>query len=286
MSQDYQSNLLARYFSGNASPEEEKQLMSWIKADPRHEQEFNETRRIWEVAGNLREETIDFDTRKEWEQFRLLAGKLPKRRPRFVSRPMLMMAAGLAILIGLFFAFDLLLNKERLPEPAATAETAPAMVMQEIATRDSSGLFFLPDSSKAFLNKNSKLSYPSLFAANRSVTLSGEAFFEVRHDSLHPFVVHTSGTLVRVLGTSFNVRENADGEVFVGVLSGKVVFSSDKWPRDSTVVLKAGDSGTFNKAKASFSKAGNTDAVWKAGKKQNFIKRTISRIKHRLKKTK
>lgn len=260
--------------------------MAWVEEDPANEHAFDEARRTWDVSSSLKEKEIDFDTQKSWEQFRLLADQAPKRSTRFSSRQALLMAAALAFLIGLFFAFDLLIDKKPLPEKEKMTDAAPVEAMLEIATQDSAKLFFLPDSSKVCLNKHSRLSYPAVFAANRHSTLSGEAFFEVRHDSLHPFVVHTSGTTVRVLGTSFNVREAHDGEVFVGVVSGKVAFSSDAWPQDSTVLLKAGDSGTFNKEKASFVKAKNADAVWKAGKKQNFIKRTISKIKRRLKKTK
>lgn len=64
----------------------------------------------------------------------------------------------------------------------------------------------LPDSSTVWLNAGSLLVYPSTLAAEtRNVYLSGEGFFEVKKDSLHPFVVSTNYLQLQVLGTSFNV---------------------------------------------------------------------------------
>lgn len=65
---------------------------------------------------------------------------------------------------------------------------------------------FLPDSSTVVLNKGSKLSYKKEDWSNhRSIRLEGEAFFEVNKGST--FDVVTSGGMVRVLGTSFNVKQ-------------------------------------------------------------------------------
>ena len=66
----------------------------------------------------------------------------------------------------------------------------------------------LPDGSTVYLNAASSLSYPANFSKQqeRKVTLSGEAYFEVAKDKLHPFVVQTSGQQVQVLGTHFNIN--------------------------------------------------------------------------------
>lgn len=90
----------------------------------------------------------------------------------------------------------------------------------------------LPDGSTVTLSANSKLSYnPALNqAAERTVYLSGEAFFEVRRDPAHPFLVYANGTVTKVLGTSFriNAYENRP-DVTVQVRTGRVsVFSSTR----------------------------------------------------------
>lgn len=65
----------------------------------------------------------------------------------------------------------------------------------------------LPDGTKVTLNADSKISYGENFEKNtREVSLSGEAYFDVKHDALHPFIIHTSDITIKVLGTAFNVR--------------------------------------------------------------------------------
>ncbi len=62
----------------------------------------------------------------------------------------------------------------------------------------------LPDGTKFLLSKNSEITYPKLFEGNtREIILTGEGFFNVYHDSAHPFIIHTQDTDVRVLGTLF-----------------------------------------------------------------------------------
>ena len=41
--------------------------------------------------------------------------------------------------------------------------------------------FFLPDSSRGWLNSGSKLKYPAVFKGERKVELTGEAWFDVKH---------------------------------------------------------------------------------------------------------
>lgn len=67
----------------------------------------------------------------------------------------------------------------------------------------------LPDGTKVWLNSESKLTLGNSYSGKgpRVVSLVGEAFFEVRHSQLRPFVIHTSKIDIRDLGTSFNVRD-------------------------------------------------------------------------------
>src|SRR5699024_6029080 len=66
----------------------------------------------------------------------------------------------------------------------------------------------LADGTIVHLNSASTLKYPIQFSGNenRQVYLEGEAYFEVSHDSIHPFVVKTSPLTIKVLGTKFNHR--------------------------------------------------------------------------------
>ncbi|WP_035804764.1 FecR family protein [Lunatimonas lonarensis] len=70
----------------------------------------------------------------------------------------------------------------------------------------------LPDQSEVWLNSSSTLSYPESFGqVDRRVKLTGEAFFKVESDSLRAFYVETSNLITKVLGTSFNVKEDKGG---------------------------------------------------------------------------
>ena len=65
----------------------------------------------------------------------------------------------------------------------------------------------MADGTKVILNADSKIRYPDRFAGDqRLVELEGEAFFEVRKDTLKPFIVQTNRLKVRVLGTVFNLK--------------------------------------------------------------------------------
>lgn len=83
----------------------------------------------------------------------------------------------------------------------------------------------LPDSTVIILNQRSGLHYSRHWdlAQRREVWLNGEAFFNVRQNGAgtKPFVVHTAGLDVEVLGTQFNVK-NAAGFTNVSLNRGRI----------------------------------------------------------------
>ncbi|WP_409294932.1 FecR family protein [Pseudomonas sp. KCJK8670] len=84
----------------------------------------------------------------------------------------------------------------------------------------------LGDGSQVDLNLNTELTYLN-FKDQRQVRLKrGEAFFNVTHDSAHPFIVHAGRGQTRVTGTQFNVWKYQD-EVKVTLVEGSVLVSSD-----------------------------------------------------------
>lgn len=86
----------------------------------------------------------------------------------------------------------------------------------------------LADGSIVLLNKNSHLDYPVKFnGKNREVYLTGEAYFDIRHDPLHPFLVHAGQITTRVLGTAFNIKTQGRF-IQVTVTRGKVKVSTPK----------------------------------------------------------
>lgn len=84
----------------------------------------------------------------------------------------------------------------------------------------------LSDGTKVWLNADSRLVYPVRFAdSTREVTVSGEAYFEVRHDTI-PFIVKTDRGSINVLGTSFNVNNYpGNREAVTTLVNGKIAYS-------------------------------------------------------------
>lgn len=83
----------------------------------------------------------------------------------------------------------------------------------------------LPDGSKAWLNAASSITYPTAFIGDdRTVSITGEVYFEVTKDKNHPFKVKASDDVtVQVLGTSFDVKAYAgDASINTILLEGSV----------------------------------------------------------------
>lgn len=89
----------------------------------------------------------------------------------------------------------------------------------------------LPDGSSVQLNQDSYIEYPDTFEgkASREVRLIGEAYFDIKHDPKHPFVIHTGKIKTTVLGTAFNINAyDADHTVTITVTRGKVKVEDEK----------------------------------------------------------
>ena len=88
----------------------------------------------------------------------------------------------------------------------------------------------LPDGTAVWLNAASSITYPTAFAgAQRNVTITGEAYFEVAKDKSKPFHVKTNGIEVEVLGTHFNINAYGDaGSIKTTLLEGSVKVKNNQ----------------------------------------------------------
>ena len=147
------------------------------------------------------------------------------------------------------------------PEQPTTqrSDTNPFMGMNEVSvTYGSKTRIVLPDSSVVFLNSGSRLSYPYVFDGERHVTLTGEGYFVVRSDSLHPFLVHTADVSIKALGTEFNIKAYPEeGSVETVLVNGSVEILK-KGHTKSIIELKPGEKAAFIKPKASSQPKDNT----------------------------
>ncbi len=206
-------HFIARHLAGQATAEEEENLLNWIAESPENQHLFNEYKIIWSqqlpqdkfnVAKGLANLNNRIDEAERGEK------KTSSAWLRIAASILLAMGCGGAIF---YFVFN------------PVSEYA----IVERTTQSGQKLTFqLPDGSIVKLNSKTSLRFPEKFSGQtRYVYLSGEAFFDVVKDSSHPFIVQSDdGVTVRVLGTSFNVRTTETSTSIV-VASGKVSVSKD-----------------------------------------------------------
>lgn len=105
------------------------------------------------------------------------------------------------------------------------------------------------DGTKVFLNAGSSIRFPVKFipGENRTVFLSGEAFFEVTK-STDPFIVNAENIDVKVLGTRFNVSAySEDHSIHTVLVEGSVQLLGNKQGNNTTVLLKPEHEAIWNK---------------------------------------
>ncbi|MEI6143070.1 MAG: FecR domain-containing protein [Mariniphaga sp.] len=125
--------------------------------------------------------------------------------------------------------------------------------------------FQLPDGTQGWLNGGSSIKYPVSFINNRSVGISGEAWFDVVHHGSEEFRVSTPYFDVMVLGTQFNVVAYDDETTAEVVLErGKVLVLG----KDKELEMIPDQHVVFNKSTKEFTKTGidsKTYTSWKDG---------------------
>jgi ferric-dicitrate binding protein FerR (iron transport regulator) len=113
----------------------------------------------------------------------------------------------------------------------------------------------LSDGSIVWLKGNSKLTFPLAFGSSeRTVTLQGEALFEVAKDAQRPFMIHCGSLITKVLGTSFNIR-NTGRETAVSVLTGKLSLTNGK---STEILLSANENAVYSEQQSTIKKAKET----------------------------
>lgn len=204
--------LLTRLSEGSITPEEEQRLGQWLEADEEHRRALRDSQMLG-LADDTERLTAQLDADEALLQLR--------RRTRRTSATLLtwfQRAAAVLLLPLLGIVAYMALQQ------------SPREVAQMMEVRTNAGMtttVVLPDSTVVCLNSESVLRYPSAFTGDsRTVSLTGEAYFDVTHDPTRRFVVATPGQgQVEVYGTSFNVEAYArEGTVSTTLVEGSVGF--------------------------------------------------------------
>jgi ferric-dicitrate binding protein FerR (iron transport regulator) len=101
------------------------------------------------------------------------------------------------------------------------------------------------------------------------VQLTGDAFFDVKHDASKPFGVRVKGAFIEDVGTSFSVESDAGDATSVSVVSGSVRLRGIDAPETEGVLLSAGDRGDIDAmghTRVARQVVGSDDVAWTAGK--------------------
>lgn len=196
------SEILARFFEGRTTSEENNAIADWIESDPANQETFNRELQFHLMLMHMSSKV-----------------KASQQKPH---RTRLALYAGLAasFVAGIILCWFLAV--------APLSDEASRMVAFHTDPGQRASLT-LPDGTSVELNSGSTLEYPAVFArGERRVRVEGEAMFDVAKVADKPFYVETFAYDVKVLGTRFNVEADEDRRVFSTALMEGSVAILDK----------------------------------------------------------
>lgn len=213
MNRNIIEDLLDRYLKGETSQEENELVENWLDKNvnsPSEWQYFNQ---------NQKDEWLAVTYSDIQNSIRTNSPKVVTMSERKFLWRRIAAAAVLIIAFALYLEWPVLQN--RLFPVQLAALNVPLNQKKQIT---------LADGSRIWVNAGSELKYPKNFnRKTREVYLSGEAFFDIKHDVSKPFIVHTGELITTVLGTAFNIKEDKSlNTIAVTVSRGKVSVSNGR----------------------------------------------------------
>lgn len=231
-------NLIIQKLKHDITAEEEHDLTVWL-AEDNHRVIFEELQTLWQ---KVQENAINYtpDTNYYWKELsKRMKTTEVKAEPsvhktRSVSFKRYAAVASVFLLIAFSCTLYIGINLGR-----------PESGTQVYTNLSGKSKVYLSDGTQVCLHTNTSLSLNTDFNDNsRLVNLLGEAYFDIKHDKDHPFVVETEGMKVVVHGTKFNVTSHPDSaNTYVGLVEGSVSLETSKEHR----LMQPGEMATFNK---------------------------------------
>ncbi|MGH8319207.1 MAG: FecR family protein [Steroidobacteraceae bacterium] len=225
---------LVEFRAGDVDPAGRRDFDAWLRASPEHIRAFIGMAALWHEGGAI-------DPRRQLDVEAIVAGEATVSTPpvEFPLRPSAAHAVREKVRRPRDRVARLAVAASLLVVVLATALilhfgiSSPATYATAVRARRS---IMLPDGSKVLLDSKSRLRV-SYTAATRTVELlQGQALFDVAKNPRRPFVVHAGHTVVRDVGTAFDVDRLGDGTV-VTVVEGRVAVATPSQP----IYLSAGE---------------------------------------------
>jgi transmembrane sensor len=251
-------SLIIKLFSGDISPKENDEINLWILESRDNKQIYQELENLWHVThpvfspNSIDVKAAELKFMEQVRERKLIHSTLFVWWQR---------VAAILIVPVIMLAGYLMYNQSFRSNPSEIAYQeikSPFGVTTKVD---------LPDGTTVWLNSGSKLKYPVAFVSNeRNVYLSGEAFFKVHSDKVHPFIVSTDKMDVKATGTQFNVEAYlTDSITAVTLVEGKVDVNIGKavvetLSPNQRIVLNS-NSNTYSKFETDAQHWG----VWKDG---------------------
>jgi len=223
--------LLFRYLAGMATGNERTEAEKWIGLSEENSHYFEKFRTIWKSSSNLDVyEQIDTESSLKNVKKRIDF----KQKEQIKLRP-LWIAMRIAAILIISFGIYLIFRQHD--------DFKQEIKLTKIETGNEVKTFVLPDSTIVDLNRNSQIEYSENFnKAERRVKFEGEAYFEVKPNKSCPFIIETSRSETRVLGTAFNLKAYSNLKIeSILVTHGMVEFSKKAGKVDQKVQLVKGE---------------------------------------------
>lgn len=228
-------DLLVKSMLDEASVAEQIEIKQWLLDNDDNQRYFEHFELIWNESKRVAVHST-MDEHQAWERFRKRV-KIVADEPDVIplhGRPVLRVLRMVAMVLmtaGVGWLSYLALKR------------APSEELLTVTSGAEPRIDTLPDGSVVTLNKKSSISYPRHFDGKiRNVQLTGEAFFNVTPDKAKPFLISVNDVTVKVVGTSFNVKDNSlKTEVVVETGIVEVARADQKvWltPKEEATVMK------------------------------------------------
>lgn len=201
--------LLSRKFSDSITDTEETELNQLLRTHPEAQYTYEILGKIWNPsnASLVSEDVSVYDQNLEESIVNSKGSDEKPGKSKLLSwrkKPVLYVAASALLLVGvsIYVLFTVRGNSKTSVDDFYTVSTKPG----------EKKIIFLPDSTEVWLNADSRLKYPTGFKSDsiRRVMITGEAYFKVKHDEHHPFIIYTKNMEIRDIGTEFNVKSYPD----------------------------------------------------------------------------
>lgn len=227
--------LISKYLAGEANAAEAMQLDDWL-TDAGNAAEFQRIAELWHQLPGAAAPHPPISP-QVWAELEPLL----QRKPRPAIVRFLFNGYAAAAVAGLLIILSVVWFNRSGEGPQA--DDAPTFMMQTATQEIKSST--LPDSTSITVNQQSSVAYAAGFGKpDRQVSLQGECYFDVAPDKEHPFIIRIADLTIKVVGTSFNVREiTPTGHVQVQVESGVVQLHA----LGKMVIVQKGQSGFYHK---------------------------------------